>query len=168
MSTVIVNELQCDIHQAPVPLTELGHRVIKNFRQNYDSGAWNPDTTYNWVPGQFSDYTPLLASSRIRTHCHIPYVGLNAAHGISHWIFFANGVEQGRHNISGNHLEDMSVYIWDFPSWGVSSGRIGYQMRSYTNDSNEVRPYTTRYWDGTGSSQVCRGQLIIEEYLPGV
>lgn len=168
MSTVIVDELYCDPHNAPVPLTELGHRVIKNFRQNYDGGQWNPNNSYNWVPGMFNDYTPLLGTSRIRVWCHIPYVGLNAAHAISHWIFFANGAEIGRHSVSGNHLEDYSVHVWDFASWGTTAGRIGYQMRSYADDNHEVRPYTTRYWDGGGSQQVCRGQFVIEEYLPGV
>jgi hypothetical protein len=168
MSTLIVDQLYCDPHEAPVPLTQLGYRIIKNFRQNYDGGAWNPDNTYNWVPGMFNDYTPLLSTSRIRVWCHIPYVGLNAAHGISHWIFFGNGVERGRHSVSGNHIEDESTYVWDFASWGTTAGRIGYQMRSYANDNNEIRPYTTRYWDGGGSQQNCRGQFIIEEYLPGV
>lgn len=168
MSTIITDQLQYDYDRPQVPVSELGHRIIKNFRQNYDSGAWNPDTNYNWVPGQYADYTPLSSSSRIRAWCHIPYVGLNTAHSISHWIFYANGVEQGRHCVSGNHLEDMSSYVWDFASWGTTEGRIGYQMRSHGNDSHEVRPYTTRYWDGGGSSQVCRGQFVIEEYLTGV
>lgn len=168
MSTLITDSLIINDRGDIVPLTELSRRMIRQYRANYDGGSWNPDTNYNWVPGMFHDYTPLSASSRIRARCHIPYAGVNAAHAISHWIFYANGVEQGRHGMSGNHLEDMSSYTWDFASWGTSSGRIGYQMRAYANDNHEVRPYTTRYWDGGGSGQVCRAQLIIEEYLPGV
>jgi hypothetical protein len=165
MSTLRVNEIKSSDTSQPIALNELGYRVIKNYRQNYTGGQWNPDTNYNWVPGMFFDYTPASASSRIRVYCNISYVGLNAAHGISHWIFYANGVERGRHSISGNHLEDNACYTWDFPSWGITAGRIGYQMRSYANDNNEVRPYTTRYWDGTGSQQNCIGQFIIEEYI---
>jgi len=41
-------------------------------------------------------------------------------------------------------------------------------MRAYANDNNEVRPYCTQYWDGGGSVQNCRGQYVIQEYLPGV
>lgn len=168
MSTLIVNSIQLDEQQGPVPLTELGYRIIKTYRNQYQGGQWNPDTNYNWVPGMFFDYTPSLASSRIRTYCTIPYVGLNAAHGISHWIFFANGTEIGRHSISGNHIEDNTNHVWDFPSWGTTAGRIGYQSRSYVNDNNEVRVYTTRYWDGVGSNQNCFGEFVIEEYLVGV
>lgn len=169
MSTLIVDQLTVDPEQTQVPLTELGHRVIRSYRATYTGGQWNPTTSYQWIPGMFYDYTPLSASSRIRTCCHIPYArNSGQAHAISHWIFYANGVEQGRHSISGNHLEDMSTYIWDFASWGTSVGRIGYQQRSYGDDNHEVRVYTTQYWDGGGSAQNCYGQLVIEEYLPGV
>lgn len=169
MSTVIVDSLTVDETRTQIPLTELGYRVIKSYRQTYTGGQWNPTTSYAWIPGMFFDYTPVSASSRIRTYCHIPYARNSGnALGISHWIFYANGTEQGRHSISGNHLEDMSTYVWDFASWGTSVGRIGYQQRSYADDNHEVRVYTTQYWDGGGSSQVCNGQLIIEEYLIGV
>jgi hypothetical protein len=166
MSTIIVDDIVFDQNSGDItPLSDLRHRVIKQFRNTYTNGAWNPDNNYNWVPGMFADYTPLSASSRIRVNCHMSYVGLNAAHAISHWIFYANGVERGRHSISGNHLEDNSVYMWDFPSWGTSNARIGYQSRSYANDNHEVRPHTTRYWDGGGSNQNCFAQIIIEEYV---
>jgi hypothetical protein len=170
MSTVIVDNLfyNSEDPNSKIPLTELGYRTIKGYRQIYNSGQWNPDTNYNWVPGMFYDYTPQLSTSRIRVNCIIPYLSLNAAHAISHWIFYANGVEIGKHSVSGNHIEDNSSYIWDFASWGTTEGRIGYQMRAYANDNHEVRLYTTRYWDGGGSNQNCFGQLIIEEYLPGV
>jgi hypothetical protein len=169
MSTLITNFLSFDPDREPIPLTELGHRVVKEARATYDGGQWNPDTTYNWVPGMFNDYTPLLAGSRIRMTCMIPYAGnASSAHAISHWIFYANGVEQGRHGVSGEHIEDQRTYVWDVASWGTSAGRIGYQMRAYANDNHETRPFATRYWDGGGSTQNCRGQWVIQEYLPGV
>ena len=130
MSTIIVDNLTVDETRTQIPLTELSHRVIKSYRQTYNGGQWNPTTTYQWIPGMFFDYTPASASSRIRTYCHIPYSRNSGnALGISHWVFYANSVEIGRHSISGNHLEDMSTYIWDFTSWGTSTGRIGYQNR---------------------------------------
>jgi len=169
MSTLITDTLSFDPGREPIPLTELGYRVVKEARATYDGGQWNPDTNYNWVPGMFNDYTPLLANSRIRMTCMIPYArNSGAAHCISHWIFYANGVEIGRHGVSGSHHEDQRVYVWDVASWGTASGRIGYQMRAYANDNHEVRPYTTQYWDGGGSAQTCRGQYVIQEYLPGV
>ena len=170
MSTLIVDSLSYNAEDAAqeIPLTQLGYRVVRSYRQTYTGGQWNPDNNYNWVPGMFYDYTPLLSNSRIRANCSLSYVGINAAHAISHWIFYANGVERGRHSISGNHLEDNTSHVWDFPSWGTSTGRIGYQSRSYSNDNHEVRAHMTRYWDGGGSNQNCYGQFWIEEYLPGV
>jgi hypothetical protein len=169
MSTLIVDNIICDPHLEQVPLTQLGYRIIRISRQNYDGGLWNANTTYNWVPGMNMTYTPARSDTRIRVWCHMPY-GRNSgsAHGISHWIFYANGVERGRHSISGQHIEDMSVYVWDMASWGTSAAQLGYQSRSYADDNHEVRPYTTNYFDGGGSTQTCRGQMIVEEYLVGV
>ena len=169
MSTVIVDQLAVDETSPLIPLTQLGPRIVKSYRATYTSGQWNPTTTYAWVPGMFYDYTPAYSTTRIRVVCHIPYAGINVAHAISSWIFYSNtSTEQGRHSISGEHLEDFSAYQWDFASWGTTSGRIGYQMRSHAEDNNEVRVYTTRYWEGAGSNQNCYGQFIIEEYIPGV
>lgn len=169
MSTVIVDEIYNPSAGRTIPLSELGYQIIANYRANYDGGQWNPTTTYAWVPGVYADYTPLSASSRIRVHCHLSYArNSGSAHGISHWIFYANGIEQGRHSVSGQHLEDNSVYVWDLASWGTSLGRVGYQMRAYADDNHEVRAHTTQYWDGGGSIQTCRSQLIIEEYMVGI
>ena len=165
MSTLITNSLQLDSDRPPVPLSELGYRIIKDFRQRHTAGEWNPNDTFNWVPGMFNDYTPLREDSRIRVYCTIPQASRNAAHAIAHWIFFANGVEIGRHNVSGNHYEDNCQYTWDFESWGTTQGRIGYQMRSYANDNNEQRVYSSRYWDGSGSAQNFFGHFQIEEYI---
>lgn len=167
MSTLYTDNLFIHDDLTQVPVLELTHRVLKQYRLTYTSGQWNPDTNYNWVPGMNASFAPVQSNSRIRVTCHIPYAALNAAHAITHWIFYANGVEQGRHSISGNHLEDNSVYIWDLASWGTGTATIGYQMRSYANDNNELRIYTTRYWNGGGSNQNAYGQFLIEEYLPG-
>jgi hypothetical protein len=168
MSTIQVNTVVGNHRQEEIPVSELGYRTYKRVRQLYTGGQWNPDTNFNWVPGMYYDYTPISGSTRIRITCHIPHAGLNAAHVISHWIFYTNGAEQGRHNMSGNHYEDAGTYIWEINSWGTSVGRVGYQMRSYSNDGNETRVYTTRYWDGGGSNQNCYGQLSIEEFTVGL
>jgi hypothetical protein len=169
MSTLVTDFLSFDPNSNAIPLTELGHRVVKEARAQYTGGQWNPDNSYNWIPGMFNDYTPLLTTSRIRMTCMIPYAGNSgSAHRISHWIFYANGVELGRHGVSGEHLQDARTFVWDTASWGTSSGRMGYQMRAYANDNHEVRVYTTEHWDGGGSQQNCYGQYVIQEYLPGV
>lgn len=170
MSTLITDNLifASENSDEKIPLDQMGYRVIKDYRQEYTSGEWNPDTTYAWIPGMHYDYTPESSSSRIRVICNIPFASRNAAHAISHWIFYANGTEIGKHSVSGNHIEDYCCYTWDFASWGTTEGRVGYQLRSYANDNNELRLYTTRYWEGSGSQQVLYGQFIIQEYLPGV
>ena len=167
MSTVIVDNLSSDemVGSDNIPLTELGYRVIKEYTSIYTSGQWNPNNSYAWMPGMYVDYTPLSSSSRIRVYCSVPGAGVNSAHAISHWIFYRNGTELGRHSVSGQHFEDNNTYTWDMASWGTTSGRIGYQMRSYANDNHEVRLYRTRYWNGGGSNQNCRGQFVLYEYL---
>jgi plastocyanin len=165
MSKVIVDNLQTTSRIPYIPLSELWYRPLKSVIQTYTSGQWNPDTNYNWVPGMYIDYVPVSSRSRIKASCTIPYVGLNHAAGISHWIFYANGIEIAKHCVAGNHIEDCTTYAYDVGSWGTTSARIGYQMRAYANDNHEVRPYTTRYWDGGASNQVCYGQMIIEEYI---
>lgn len=166
MSTIIVDNIVLGNELQPSSISELNfRRIIKEYRQKYTGGMWNNSTSYVWVPGMYVDYTPASNASRIRVYCQIPYVGINSAHAISHWIFYANGTEQGRHSLSGYHLEDSSNHIWEFASWGTNSGRIGYQQRSYANDNHEVRPYSTRYWDGSGSNQNCYGLFWIEEFL---
>lgn len=166
MSTLIVDSIVADLNAPAIPLTELGFRVINSHQQWYDGGYWRNDNTYNWVPGLWHDYTPISASSRIRVNANFTYCGPNgSAHNISHWIFYANGVDQGKHSVSGYHLEGRGSFIWDFASWGTSQGRIGYQMRQYAYTNHEITVHSTRYWDGGGSNQNCRAHLIIEEYL---
>jgi hypothetical protein len=148
-----------------VPIRELTSRVIQRHEATYTGGEWNPDNTSNWVPGSFRDFTPLRSDSRISYIWRCPHAWSNATHAISHWRFFVNGILYFWHSTSGVHIEDGCVLKWDVPSWGTTAGRIGYQVRSHSNDNHETRVYTTYYWDGVGrSAQNARGQLLIEEY----
>jgi hypothetical protein len=94
----------------------------------------------------------------------VPHSYSNNTHAISHWRFFVNGVLYYWHSVSGVHIQDGCTIKWEIPSWGTSAGRIGYQIRSYSNDVHETRLYRTFFWDGTTSTQNCFGQLIVEEY----
>lgn len=166
MGTLRLNALANSTGSTIIPITELSSRVIQRYENTYTSGEWNPDATSTWAPGGFVDFTPRSAQSRISYIWRVPHAWSNASHAISHWRFFVNGIMYYWHSTSGVHIEDGCVLQWDVPSWGTSSGRIGYQIRSYTNDNHEVRLYTTYYWDGTGrSAQNSTGQLIVEEYL---
>ena len=171
MSKVIVDNIEIDDRKVNIPLSELNHKIIKRYSAEYTGGEWNPTVTYAWVPGMFYDYTPLRVNSKIRTTCMIPIARVSGAtHCMSHWIFYANGTELARHSVSGTHAEHWNTLTYEFPSWGTSSGRIGYQMRAYANDNHEMRPYTTEWWEGGGTNQSggnVKGYFIIEEYYRG-
>lgn len=166
MGTLTIDAISNVAGSFIIPVDELVPRVIQRYENTYTGGEWNPDNTSNWAPGGFVDFTPRSAVSRINFIWRVPHAWVAASHAISHWRFFVNGILYYWHSQSGVHIEDGCVIQWDVPSWGTSSGRIGYQVRSYANDNHETRLYTTYYWDGTGrSAQNSRGQLIVEEYL---
>lgn len=164
MSTLRVDNLQAGSNDYLLPLTELRQRRIKYMRDVYQFGSWTPSTSYAWMPGGYLDYAPLSASSRIRFTLALSMGHING-HAISHNIFYANGVEQGRHSISGQSPEHRHTYIWDVASWGTASGRIGYQTRNY-GGSNQALMHSTYYWDGAGSNQVAQSEITLEEYIP--
>jgi len=147
-----------------IPIKELTPRIIQRHEARYTAGEWNPDNTSNWAPGSWVDFTPQRSDSRISYIWRAPHSWSNATHAISHWRFFVNGILYYWHGVSGVHIQDGCTLKWDVPSWGTSSGRIGYQIRSYANDNHETRLYRTIYWDGVTSVQNCIGQLIVEEY----
>lgn len=149
-----------------LPARDLKQRVIQYYQNQYTGGEWNPDNTYNWIPGAFVDFTPRRADSRIRYTMRIPFAWVAAGHAISNWYFWANNVLYWYWSESGTHIENGKTMQFEVPSWGTTSGRIGMQHRSHANDNNEVRVYTTYYWDGTGRSvQNARGHLLVEEML---
>jgi hypothetical protein len=154
-----------DISQSvTVPVIELTTRVIQFIRQDYTLGVWNPNNTYNWIPGAFFDFTPKRADSVIAYTMRLPMGRAGSAtHAIGNWYFYANNIIYYRWEDSMNHYENGNVWQFQVPSWGTSTGRIGLQHRSHGDDGHELRMYTTEYWDGVGSNQNCRGQLIIEE-----
>ena len=147
-----------------VPVIELKTRVIQYIRQDYTGGVWNPDNSYNWIPGTFWDFTPKQPDSVIKYTMRVPIARSgSSAHAIGNWYFYANNIIYYRWEDSMNHYENGNVWEFQVPSWGTSTGRIGLQHRAHGNDGNELRMYTTEYWDGVGSNQNCRGQLFIEE-----
>lgn len=164
MGVLTAKELTNRTGTIVVPVKELAPRIIKRYENTYTSGAWNPNNSFNWAPGSYVDFTPLRADSRISYMWRAPHYWSNTGHAISHWRFYVNGQIYYYHSVSGTYIEDGNVIKWDVPSWGTSSGRIGYTIRSYANDNHEVRLYGTRYWNGGGSTQNSYGQLIVEEY----
>jgi hypothetical protein len=86
---------------------------------------------------------------------------------ITHWIFYRDHIEYGRHSRSGHHVENAFAQEWDVPSWGAGQyGRLGYKFRAYSEGNHNAHLYYTRYWDGGGNSLEIQGQVIVEEYIP--
>jgi len=149
-----------------VPIRELYHnRYIQRYQSVYTAGSWNPDTNYNWVPGSWVDFTPQRSDSFIQYAWRAPHAWVNASHGIVHLQFFANSKLFKWHSISGNHVENGDTYMWEVPSWGTFNARIGCQLRAYATNNHTFRFYDTNYWDGVGSRQTARGQLMVDEVL---
>lgn len=149
-----------------IPVKELEVRTIQYYTSTYTSGEWNPNNSYNWVPGAYRDFTPLRADSRIKWTARLPTRNQRgSSHAISSWRFYVNGALWYSFSESGTHIENGKAWEFEVPSWGTSSGRIGMQIRSHANDNHEVRIYGTDYWNGTGSVQNCYGQMFIEEIL---
>jgi len=166
MGALTVEYLRNTSGTVTVPARELKQRVIQYYQAEYTGGEWNPDTTYNWIPGAFRDFTPIRADSRIRYTMRLPFAWVAAIHAISNFYFWANNVLYWYWSESGTYIENGKSYQFEVPSWGTTSGRIGMQHRSHANDNHEIRMYTTYYWNGTGRSvQNSRGHLLIEEML---
>lgn len=163
MTTLKVDNIQAQNSGYLLPLTQLAQRTIKEYRQTYQNGSWDPSDAYAWAPGLWVDYQPASASSRIRCTWNIAFAHTNG-HAIAHCIFYSNNsTEQGRHTIAGQSPEHKHAYVWEFDSWGTTRARIGYQIRRY-GGSNIPRFHGTHHWDGSGSNQVSTSQIYIEEY----
>lgn len=166
MSTLRVNNLSSGPSPYDIPLGELEYRIIKDYRTQYSGGSWEPSDTYQWVPNAYVDYTPASPDSRIRFTINLSYAHTSGT-PIMHCVFYANSVEIGRHNISGQSPEWRHCYVWDVASWGGSLARIGYQARRY-GGSNIPRVHGTHHWEGAGSNQNAHTQIYIDEYIPMV
>lgn len=166
MGALTVEYLQDTGGTVSVPVNELRTRTIQYVQAEYAGGEWNPNTTYQWIPGAYYDFTPRRADSRIKYTMRMPVAWVSAAHAISNWYFYANNVLYYNWSESGTHIENAKTFQFEVPSWGTTLGRIGMQHRSHTDDSNELRLYTTYYWDGTGRvASNSKGHLIIEEII---
>lgn len=165
MTTLRVDNLQDHNSGYLLPVAQLAQRTIKEYRQTYLNGSWDPSDAYQWAPGLWVDYQPASASSRIRATFCISFAH-TSGHAIAHCIFYSNdSVEQGRHCIAGQSPEYRHTYVWEFASWGTTRARIGYQIRRY-GGSNIPRFHGTQYWDGVGSNQNGNSTILIEEYFP--
>ena len=142
-------------------------RVVQRTVYSHRVGWWYPDNTYYWVPGAYLDFRPLRSDTRIRVTMSIPAIWYGSAHHISHWIFYKDDIEYGRHSRSGHHTENAFTQQWDVPGWQAGQiARIGYKVRAYASGNHSTHLYFTNYWDGGGASWHLKGQIFAEEYVP--
>lgn len=139
---------------------------INRIINNYTGGPWGSPASYTWVPGLFIDYTPLRADSLIKWSANFSiYWNDPNSYGIMHQYFYWNGQVRDSWTYGAQYYEHRSHYERVYPSWGTTSGRIGFQSRYYST-SYYGAYHGTRYWDGGGgSSGNSAGQLVLEEYL---
>ena len=147
-----------------IPVSTLKGRIIQYISEEYTAGEFNPDNTYRWIPGAHYDFTPLRSDTRIKYNCRLPMAWVGAAHSISAMKFFVDTTEYFAWSQSMTYYENSYDFEFEVPSWGAGvQGRIGLQIRSHANNNNEVRVYSTTYWNGAGSRQTANGQMFIEE-----
>jgi len=150
-----------------VPTRYISRRLIQRTSYTHRVGWWRGNNTYFWVPGAYIDFRPRRSDSRIKVSFMIPTRAYGSAHMISHWIFYRDEVEYGRHSRGGHNVENPFVQEWDIASWGAGQySRLGYKFRSYTEANHNAHLYLTNYWDGTAQSLHIQGQVIVEEYIP--
>ena len=167
MGVLAIDYLETTNSSVQIPIKDFSTRVIQYVSQEYTGGIWNPDNTYAWVPGAHYDFTPKRSDSVIRFTARIPGYWSNNSHAISSWRFYANNVLLYQFSESETYYENGRVWEFEAPSWGTSQARIGFQIRSHSNDSNEIRFYGTRYWEGADSQQNAHGHMFIEERVNG-
>lgn len=148
-----------------LPVWNMQRRIIQRVSYVHRTGWWRASNTYYWVPGAYVDFRPVRSDSRIRLTFSIPTRDYGSAHMITHWIFYVNGTEYGRHSRGGHHVENAFAQEWDIASWGAGQyARAGYKVRSYAEGNHNAHLYHTEYWDGGGAGYEIPGQVTVEEY----
>ena len=149
-----------------IPATYFKRRILQKLTWTYRQGWWRGDNTYRWIPGCYADFVPLRGDSKIRVSMNIPARNYGSAHSISHWIFYRDNQEIGKHSRGGHHIERADTMEYEIPSWGEGqSSRVGYMMRSYAAGNHNLHLYHSDYWDGAGSDYTLPGQFRIEEFV---
>jgi hypothetical protein len=159
--------LQNEASTVTIPISHMQRRIIQRVSYTHRIGWWRGNNTYFWVPGAYVDFRPIKSTSRIRFTYSIPTRDYGSAHMISHWIFYVDDIELGRHSRGGHQVENAFATEWDIEGWSAGTyRRIGYRFRSYTEANHNSHLYLTKYWDGGQTALNIPGQAIVEEYIP--
>jgi hypothetical protein len=145
----------------------LARRVVQRVVYVHRQGWCYPDNTYYFLPGTYVDFRPIRNDTRVRVSLSIPMMWYGSAHHISHWVFYRDDIEYGRHTNGGHHTERASVMQWDIPTWGAGQyARVGYRVRAYASGNHSTHLFHVNYWDGGGNNWNPTGQISVEEYFP--
>lgn len=161
-----IDTLQNEAGTVSLNTSYFQRRIIQRVSYTHRIGWWRPNNTYYWVPGANVNFRPLRGDSRVKVTFNVPTRQYGTQqHTISHWIFYRDEIEFGRHSRSGHHVENAFSQEWDLASWGeMQYARIGYKIRAYTEATHNVHLYYTQYWDGASVAHDIQGQMIVEEY----
>ena len=175
-ATLIVDRIVNSTGTVDLQTTYLRRRLVQRVYQRFHGGGnpeqgggglWNPGNEYRPIPGNSLSITPVYSNSILVYTCNAPVGHRGSSHSISHWKFYAGGVEYARHSKSGTHMGHGHIHRWEVPSWGAGrAGMMGYQVRQYS-DSNHSTHFNGRRWiDGSDSSRSVPSYVMVEEYLP--
>lgn len=168
MTAIIqVNTIQNEAGTLSKNIQDFAHRVVQRVSYTHRNGWIRGDNTYYWMPGGYSDYTPIRSDSRIRSTWNIHTRDYGSNHMIMHYIFYRDDVEYGRHTRGGHEIENTNSMEWDIPSWGAGQqARMGFRYRAYSDGNHNAHLFHTEWWDGGGNTNSVPGQYTITEYVP--
>lgn len=148
--------------------TYLVSRVVQRQTVNYRDGWYRPIDTYYWAPGCWLWFQPSRSDTHIRFSMNMHLRWYNSAHSISHWIFYVDDVEYGRHSVSNHHQEGQGQREFMLPSWGAGKrSQIGYRIRSYNSGTHNIHMNHTGHWDGGGRNIDTPSMCMVEEVILG-
>lgn len=149
-----------------IPTGYFKRRILQRVTWQYRQGYWRAENAYYWVPGAYADFVPMRGDSRIKVSMSIHGRLYNYTHMISHWIFYRDRQEIGRHTRGGQHFERSDAMEYEIPSWGEGqSSRVGFMCRSYNANFHNIHIYHTENWDGGGTNITIPGQFRVEEFV---
>lgn len=164
---LIADNLQETASSTAYPVSYFKGRIVQRVNRWFKGGLWNPGNNYREIPGGMLNITPMYDDSILVYTYMCPLGHRGAAHSITHWRFYVNGVEFARHNRSIDHQESSQSMRWEIPSWGRGvTGTMGYYVRQYSDSNHSVHYNGRRYYEGADSSRGVTAHTTIEEYVP--
>jgi hypothetical protein len=160
-----VDNIRNSANTVNMPTTYFKRRTLQRWSKWFKGGLWNPSNTYWEIPGSWINLTPMSDTSRITYSFNAPVGHVWNSHSISHWIFYAYGLEQCRFSKSCTHLETAALFQWEVLSQGAGKSlSMGFYARQYNNGNHGVHFNARRYRDGSNVNEPVGCYVSCEEY----